>query len=354
VGLPADGYIEEGGAENPARQIAEGKTHVTRSFDISAEKYSELLSYAQSRVGPTDYNLWTNACSTFANEMYQKLGLTTPFLNAVGEFGNIDLSGPQWAPVLLSNYAQEFGQNAIIAATLGGALGLLIGPGLGAALFGALFAGLASPLLLFIDPLTLDLDGDGIELTALGTAGQAGASTVFFDFDGDGFRERTGWVKADDGMLALDRNNNGLIDDGSELFGQPARDGYEVLETYDTFQDGVIDARDAAFARLRIWRDLDQDGITDPGELKTLPESGITSISLTRTDVTGTNQGHDRGFQGGFTRANGTTGTAETIYFATDRRDTRADPTPGFTLAAGVDKLPQLPGSGQILCEMPR
>jgi hypothetical protein len=44
----------------------------------------------------------------------------------------------------------------------------------------------------------------------------------------------------------------------------------------------------------------------------------------------------------------GTTGTAETIRFATDRQDTRVDPTPGFTLAAGVDKLPQLPGSGQI------
>jgi hypothetical protein len=104
---------------------------------------------------------------------------------------------------------------------------------------------------------------------------------------------------------------------------------------------------------------VDQDGITDAGELKTLAESGITSISLSRTDVTGTNQGHASGydflgFQGGFTRANGTTGIAETIYFATDRRDTRVDPTPGFTLAAGVDKLPQLPGSGQILCEMPR
>ena len=207
---------------------------------------------------------------------------------------------------------------------------------------------LASPLISFRDPLTLDLDGDGIELTALGTAGQTGASTVFFDFDGDGFRERTGWVKADDGMLAIDLNGNGLIDNGGELFGQPARDGYEVLETYDTFADGVIDAKDAAFARLRIWRDLDQDGVTDAGELKTLTESGITSIALTRTDVTGTNQGHDRGFQGGFTRTNGTTGTAETIYFATDRRDTRVDPTPGFTLAAGVDKLPQLPGSGQI------
>ncbi len=67
-------------------------------------------------------------------------------------------------------------------------------------------------------------------------------------------------------MLAIDLNGNGLIDNGGELFGQPARDGYEVLETYDTFADGVIDAKDATFARLRIWRDLDQDGVTDTGE----------------------------------------------------------------------------------------
>ncbi|MFY8038316.1 MAG: hypothetical protein ACOVN4_01440 [Bosea sp. (in: a-proteobacteria)] len=67
-------------------------------------------------------------------------------------------------------------------------------------------------------------------------------------------------------MLAIDLNGNGLIDNGGELFGQPARDGYEVLETYDTFADGVIDAKVATFARLRIWRDLDPDGVTDTGE----------------------------------------------------------------------------------------
>ncbi len=67
--------------------------------------------------------------------------------------------------------------------------------------------------------------------------------------------------------------------------------------------------------------------------------SRITSISLTRTDVTGTNQGcasgYDfLGFQGGFTR---TKGTAETIHFTTDRRDTRVDPTPGFAMNTGAN-----------------
>jgi len=196
------------------------------------------------------------------------------------------------------------------------------------------FKNLVSPLISFPDPLTLDLDGDGIELSPLGTAGQTGASTVFFDFDGDGFRERTGWVKADDGMLAIDLNGNGLIDNGGELFGQPARDGYEVLETYDTFADGVIDARDAAFARLRIWRDLDQDGITDAGELQTLAQAGIASISLTRNDFPGTNNGHIRGFR----RSNGMQGVAQMIYFATDQRNARPNPKRGFTPAAGWPK----------------
>jgi hypothetical protein len=100
-----------------------------------------------------------------------------------------------------------------------------------------------------------------------------------------------------------------VIGHQAKLFSQPLRDGYEVLETYDKYADGVIDAKDEVFTSLRVWRDPDQDGITD---------AGITSVLLIRTNVTGTNQGHDRGFQGGFTRTNGTQITAETIRFQTD------------------------------------
>lgn len=208
-----------------------------------------------------------------------------------------------------------------------------------------LYGGLQNRLKQVHDPIVIDLDDNGIELLALG---DAGASTVYFDYDSDGFAERTGWVGPNDGMLALDLNGNGTIDNGSELFGAPTRDGYEVLETYDSYRDGVIDSKDAIFTELKIWRDLDSDGVTDAGELKTLSEMGISSISLTRQDVTGTNAGHDRGFQGSFTRTDGTTGSAETIYFQTDRQDTREDPTPPFTPVEGVDRLPQLSGSGTI------
>ncbi len=182
--------------------------------------------------------------------------------------GGAAITGSAFLGALATAYPLlAFGLVAGAALVLGVFADWLIGPLGWLSDLGDVFRGLNSPLISFPDPLTLDLDGDGIELSPLGTAGQTGASTVFFDFDGDGFKERTGWVKADDGMLAIDLNGNGLIDNGGELFGQPARDGYEVLETYDTFADGVIDAKDAAFARLRIWRDLDQNGATDAGEL---------------------------------------------------------------------------------------
>ncbi|MDX8496418.1 calcium-binding protein, partial [Mesorhizobium sp. VK22B] len=205
------------------------------------------------------------------------------------------------------------------------------------------YVGLVEPLFNIIrDPLILDLNGDGVHLSPLA------GSTVHFDYDTDGFAERTGWVSGDDGILVRDANGNGIVDGASELFGSSTQDGFAVLETFDSNGDGKIDDSDAVFGTLKVWQDLDQDGAVDAGEMVTLTEAGISSISLTRTDVTGTNAGHDVGYEASFTRANGTTGTAQTIYFQTDRQDTRADNTPNFTPAEGVDKLPQLPGSGQI------
>lgn len=117
-----------------------------------------------------------------------------------------------------------------------------------------------------------------------------------------------------------------------DLFGSATQDGFEVLETLDANQDGVIDAADAVFAGLRIWQDADEDGISDPGELRTLAEHRIISLALART---GALEGHGRGFAATFTRANGSTGTAETICFQTDRADT-LHPTPAFIALAAI------------------
>jgi hypothetical protein len=85
-------------------------------------------------------------------------------------------------------------------------------------------ANITSPLIsLLRDPLIIDLDGDGITLTALGVAGEEGASGVFFDYDGDGFGERTGWVSPNDGILVYDRNRNGTVDGASDITGTALR-----------------------------------------------------------------------------------------------------------------------------------
>ncbi|TWB46390.1 Ca2+-binding RTX toxin-like protein [Rhizobium sp. ERR 922] len=206
-----------------------------------------------------------------------------------------------------------------------------------------IFANLVSPLTNWIfDPLVLDLDGDGIELTPLAD------STVHFDYNNDGFAERTGWVSPEDGILVRDINQNGVADGIGELFGSSTQDGFAVLEMMDTNGDGKIDQTDENFGQLLIWRDLNQDGVSTANELQNLQTAGITSISLARTNVSQTNQGHTIGFSGSFQRADGTTSTAQSIYFQTDLRNTVANNTPEFTPAVGIDKLPLLPGSGQI------
>lgn len=129
-----------------------------------------------------------------------------------------------------------------------------------------------------IDPLMIDLDGDGLELT----------SSIYFDNDNDGILNRTSWVGSDDGVLVFDINSNGLIENGSEIFGddfvksngEKAIDGFDALRDLDSNNDGQFDSNDSNFADVNIWRDLDQDGVADDGELFTLESLGIQSIGL--------------------------------------------------------------------------
>lgn len=88
-------------------------------------------------------------------------------------------------------------------------------------------------------------------------------SHTHFDFDGDGFAEYTEWISDTQGLLVWDRNQNGIIDDGKELFGddsvlnsgKKSRDGFEALADFDTNGDGCVDASDDGWSKLRVWMD---------------------------------------------------------------------------------------------------
>ncbi len=123
-------------------------------------------------------------------------------------------------------------------------------------------------------PLVLDLDGDGVELIALEN------SSVIWDIDEDDFAEHTGWTAGDDGFLAIDNNADGVITYHTELFGSASQDGFSALSALDTNADNIIDVNDVQFGDLLVWKDTNENGISEDGELSTLSELNITSIDL--------------------------------------------------------------------------
>jgi Ca2+-binding RTX toxin-like protein len=191
------------------------------------------------------------------------------------------------------------------------------------------------------DPLVLDLTGSGINLTSVGS------DSPMLDINADGFVVHTGWVGAGNGILVDDKNGNGLVDNASEMFGGPGVNGFAALAQDDTNGDGVIDSNDAIFTELKVWRDLNGDGVVNPGEMESLADAGIAAINLSATAQTGvTNAGNTIMSTGTFTRTDGTTSAIDDVSFNTDPfHSTFAGDT---SVSAAAAAMPNIKGYGTL------
>ena len=175
---------------------------------------------------------------------------------------------------------------------------------------------------LYVSPLIFDLNHDGKFSVSVDNG-------VRFDMKSSGSLLKTAWVNANDGLLARDINGDGLINNGSELFGdktkQPngksARDGFAALASLDSNRDGVINVKDASWKDLKIWIDRNSDGHTDPGELLSLDSFGIVSLKLGAKSSTATENGNKIGLVSSFTNVDGSSGELADVWFRTKSVD---------------------------------
>ncbi|MDH4378675.1 MAG: M10 family metallopeptidase C-terminal domain-containing protein [Vampirovibrionales bacterium] len=160
-------------------------------------------------------------------------------------------------------------------------------------------------------PLVIDLDGDGVETISYQE------SKAVFDVFNDGFAEKTSWVSKDDALLVADWDLNGKIETVEEQFGYLDEGGFAELARLDENGDLLVDGADPLSTYLRVWQDANEDGITDAGELKTLAEAGIASVSLVTQQENYLNNGNRVFESASFTKTNGTTGNVYDVAFVT-------------------------------------
>jgi hypothetical protein len=131
-------------------------------------------------------------------------------------------------------------------------------------------------------PLILDRSGDGLQLSGADDG-------ALLDINGHGAMFWLGWpTSPDDAWLVYDRNGNGMIDNGSELFGNTRRlasganaeNGYQVLAELDEDHNGAVDTRDPQFAKLLLWGDVNRNGVSEPSELTPLAATPIKSLAI--------------------------------------------------------------------------
>ena len=197
-------------------------------------------------------------------------------------------------------------------------------------------------------PLVVDLDGDGVETVGV-------SEGVYFDHDGNGFAEKSGWVGKDDGILVRDINNNGTIDNGTELFGnnsvlssgENALNGFEALKELDSNRDGVFNSSDEAWNTVKVWKDSNQNGIVDNSELLSLEQANIAGINLNYNEqelVDGNGNTHAQ--TGTIIKTDGSSGTITDVWFDADTADTIDQAE--VIIPDDIKSLPDVSGFGNV------
>ena len=197
-------------------------------------------------------------------------------------------------------------------------------------------------------PLVVDLDGDGVETVGV-------SEGVYFDHDGNGFAEKSGWVGKDDGILVRDINNNGTIDNGTELFGNnsvlssgaKAANGFEALKELDSNKDGVFNSSDEAWNTVKVWKDSNQNGIVDNSELLSLEQANIAGINLNYNEqelVDGNGNTHAQ--TGTIIKTDGSSGTITDVWFDADTADTIDQAE--VIIPDDIKSLPDVSGFGNV------
>lgn len=202
-----------------------------------------------------------------------------------------------------------------------------------------------------VDPLMLDLNGDGLATTNLDQ------SDVYFDLDSNGFAERTAWIDANDGLLVLDRDGDGKITNGQELFGDQtllsngtrATSGFEALREFDDNKDGKIDASDIVYLKLKVWQDLNRDGVSQAEEMKSLADVGIKAINLNST-VTGAADamGNIQRRLGSFVKTDGSDGQIGEYLLNRDTMSSLDTFGDSVAIPDDIAVLPDLQGAGNV------
>ena len=197
-------------------------------------------------------------------------------------------------------------------------------------------------------PLVVDLDGDGVETVGV-------SEGVYFDHDGNGFAEKSGWVGKDDGILVRDINNNGTIDNGTELFGnnsvlssgENALNGFEALKELDSNKDGVFNSSDEAWNTVKVWKDSNQNGIVNNSELLSLEQANIAGINLNYNEqelVDGNGNTHAQ--TGTIIKTDGSSGTITDVWFDADTADTIDQAE--VIIPDDIKSLPDVSGFGNV------